>query len=63
MTIRVQWSNHNQMLFEGMDYHDSQIENALELYQEKVKWDDRRIILIGEDPKDWVILVNVDEKP
>jgi hypothetical protein len=51
------------MLFEGMDYHDSQIENALELYQEKVKWDDRRIILIGEDPKDWVILVNVDEKP
>ncbi len=63
MTIRVQWAETGIQPFQGMDFHDSQMDKALqECARRWPQWPVMRIILIGDDPNDWVVLVDSDEK-
>jgi len=62
MTIRVQWSGGSEQ-FQGIDFHDSQMAEALQKCRRQwPMWPVVRIILIGDSPDDWVVLVDTDQK-
>lgn len=66
LTLRVQWADAGIQKFEGMDYHDSQWDEAVSLlYAKRLERPVVRIILVGDHTQsdDWIVLVDKDEVP